>query len=89
MELKAGLLTRCFRRVFGGREEHLLVWTLTFLTFKIFYTHKNVYKNTEGEGKKTIKHNLKYPDPSLGFQMETLEWRYNSDIKKNTAIVQK
>ena len=27
-----------------GREEFLLVRTLTFLTFKIFYMHKNKYK---------------------------------------------
>lgn len=38
---------------------------------------------------KYYRSSLIYPGPSLGFQMETLEWRYSSDIKKNTAIVQK
>ena len=42
-ELKVGLLMRCFRSsVFCGREELLLVQALTFLTFKIFYMHKNI-----------------------------------------------
>ena len=41
-ELKAGLWMRRFgSSVFCGREELLLVRTLTFLTFKIFYLPKN------------------------------------------------
>ena len=44
---------RCLMgRVFCGREDLPLVRTLTFLTFKIIYMHKNIY-NTEGKGEES------------------------------------
>ena len=43
MELKAGLLMRHFRSsVFCGKGELLLAQTLGFLSFIIFYMHKNL-----------------------------------------------
>ena len=54
-ELKAGLLTRRFKSsVFCGRVEVLLAQT--FLTFKIFYMHKNLYKTLKVK-KQTKNHN--------------------------------
>ena len=48
---EVGLLIRHFQSsVFCGREELLLVETLTFLNFKILYMHKNIY-NTLKERK--------------------------------------
>ena len=45
MELKAGLQTGCFRSsIFCGREELLLLQTLTCLTFKIIDILENKYK---------------------------------------------
>lgn len=47
VELNARSLARRFRSsVFCGREELSLVWTLTFLTFKTFYWHKNLHTPT-------------------------------------------
>ena len=45
IELKAGLLTRCFRHFRGSvsRANLLLVWTLVFFIFKTFYMHKNLF----------------------------------------------
>ena len=49
VEVKLRLLTRRFRSsVFCGREELLVVRTLTFLTFKIFYMHKNLNNTLTG-----------------------------------------
>ena len=46
--IKGGTADKAFRSiVFRGREELLLVWTLTFLTFKIFYMHKKIKKTLE------------------------------------------
>ena len=48
-ELKAGLLMRRFRSgVFCGKDELPLVRTLTFLTFKSSYMHKNQYETMKG-----------------------------------------
>ena len=42
-KLKSGLLMRRFRiSDICGREELLLVWTLTFQTFNIFYKNKHI-----------------------------------------------
>ena len=43
------LMMRHFRSgVFCGREELLLLWTLTFSTFKGFYIHRDMYKTKKG-----------------------------------------
>ena len=40
--------------VFCGREELLLMWTLTFLTFEIFNMHKKIIKLKEGKNEKAL-----------------------------------
>ena len=54
--VKAGLLTRCFLWE-RGASVGCRHWPF-FLTFKVFYMHKNIqYRSLKGKGKKRKKHN--------------------------------
>lgn len=57
-DIKGGNTGRTFRSsVFFGRVELPLVPSLSFLTFKTFYLHKNLYNALE-ERENTIKHKV-------------------------------
>ena len=51
--IKGGTTDEAFMsNVFCGKEEFLLVQTLTFLTFKTFYMHRKLYNTHKEQGEK-------------------------------------